>query len=130
MSMTSIIEVHGHAKQGAGFRLVTGGGLNTLLATVSTSSSSPVVVAQRLRKGSCGSPRGAARLVADGLKTATTLTGGGRQRPLLRAGPAFYGRATIGTAVRAGADNPRRDDASVLRDDVETEAHIHPELAH
>ena len=111
----TIIEVHGYAKQGAGFGYTRVRGLNALLATVSTSGSAPVVVAQRLRKGSCGSPRGAARLVADALKTVkaitgptgpTALTGGtGRAvRPLLRADSAFYGRPTIRAAVRAGAD--------------------------
>ena len=68
----TIIEVHGYAKQGAGFGYSGVRGLNALLATVSTTSSAPVVVAQRLRKGSCGSPRGAARLVADALKTVTS----------------------------------------------------------
>ena len=55
----TIIEVHGHAKQGAGFGYSGVRGLNALLATVTTTGSAPVVVAQRLRKGSCGSPRGA-----------------------------------------------------------------------
>ena len=60
-----------------------------------------MVVAQRLRKGACGSPRGAARLVADALKTVTRLAPG---RPVLvRADSAFYGRPTIGAALRAGA---------------------------
>ena len=63
-----------------------------------------MVVAQRLRKGSCGSPRGAARLVADALKTTDQLTGGSGQRPLVRADSAFYGHATVGAAIRAGAD--------------------------
>jgi hypothetical protein len=58
----TIIEVHGHAKQGAGFGYSRVRGLNALIATASTGSSAPVVVAQRLRKGACGSPRGAARL--------------------------------------------------------------------
>lgn len=97
----TIIEVHGHAKQGASFGYSRVRGLNALLATVCTTGSAPVVVAQRLRKGSTGSPRGAARLVADALKTVRALTSG---RPLLRADSAFYGRATIGAAVRAGAD--------------------------
>jgi hypothetical protein len=97
----TIIEVHGHDKQGASFGYTRVRGLNALLATVSTNSCAPVVVAQRLRKGSCGSPRGAARLVADALKTVRALTSG---RPLVRADSAFYGRATIGAAVRAGAD--------------------------
>ena len=100
----TIIEVHGHTKQGAGFGYTRVRGLNALLATVSTKSCAPVVVAQRLRKGSCGSPRGAARLVSDGLKTVTTMTGDRSRKPMLRADSAFYGRATIGAAVRAGAD--------------------------
>jgi hypothetical protein len=61
----TIIEVHGYAKQGAGFGYSGVRGLNALLATVTTTGSAPLVVAQRLRKGSCGSPRGAKRLVAD-----------------------------------------------------------------
>ena len=97
----TIIEVHGHAKQGAGFGYSRVRGLNALIATASTGSSAPVVVAQRLRKGACGSPRGAQRLVADALKTVTRLAPG---RPVLvRADSAFYGRPTIGAAVRAGA---------------------------
>ena len=103
----TVIEVHGYAKQGASFGYTRVRGLNALLATVSTSSCAPVIVAQRLRKGSCGSPRGAARLVADALKTVRAMTGGPggtASAPLLRADSAFYGRATIGAAIRAGAD--------------------------
>ncbi len=104
----SIIEVHGHAKQGASFGYTRVRGLNMLLATASTTGpsggSAPVVVAQRLRKGSCGSPRGAKRLVADALKTVGSLRPTGTKRPvLLRADSAFYGSPTIGAAVRAGA---------------------------
>jgi hypothetical protein len=100
----SIIEVHGHAKQGAGFGYSGIRGLNMLLATVSTASAAPMVVAQRLRKGSCASPRGARRLVADALATVRSLRppdGGGTV--LLRADSAFYGSPTVGAAVRAGA---------------------------
>ena len=50
----TIIEVHGYAKQGSGYGYSGVRGLNALLATVSTHESAPVVVAQRLRKGSCG----------------------------------------------------------------------------
>jgi hypothetical protein len=97
----TIIEVHGHAKQGAGFGYSRVRGLNALIATVATRRSAPVVVAQRLRKGACGSPRGAARLVADALKTVARLAPG---RPVLvRADSAFYGRPTIAAALRAGA---------------------------
>ncbi|MDQ3710579.1 MAG: IS1380 family transposase [Actinomycetota bacterium] len=97
----TIIEVHGHAKQGAGFGYTGVRGLNALLATVTTSQSAPVIVAQRLRKGACGSPRGASRLVADALQTVRGLSAA---KPLLRADSAFYGRPTVGAAIRAGAD--------------------------
>lgn len=108
----TIIEVHGYAKQGSGYGYSGVRGLNALLATVSTSGSAPVVVAQRLRKGSCGSPRGAKRLVADALKTTAQLTarstgertGKDSARPLVRADSAFYGRALAAAAARAGAD--------------------------
>ena len=100
----SIIEVHGHAKQGASFGYTRVRGLNMLLATASTAAAAPVVVAQRLRKGSCGSPRGAKRLVADALKTVRSLRPAGVTGPVLvRADSAFYGSPTIGAAVRAGA---------------------------
>ena len=47
------------------------------------------MVAQRLRKGSAGSARGAKRLVADALKTLTTMTGGDSSKLLLRADSAY-----------------------------------------
>lgn len=53
----TIVEVHGYAKQGAGFGYTKVRGLNALIATVSTEQSSPVIVAQRLRKGSAGRVR-------------------------------------------------------------------------
>ncbi len=99
----TIIEVHGHAKQGAGFGYSGVRGLNALLATVSAGSFAPVIIGQRLRKGSTGSPRGAKRLVADALATIsrTHLTG---RRVLVRADSAFYGYATVSAALKAGAD--------------------------
>lgn len=97
----TIIEVHGYAKQGSGYGYSGVRGLNALLATVCTPESAPVVVAQRLRKGSCGSPRGAKRLIADAVKTTTELTGG---RALVRADSAFYGAEVVNAALRAGAD--------------------------
>lgn len=97
----TILEVHGYAKQGAGFGYSGVRGLNALLATASTAGSAPVVVAQRLRRGSCGSPRGAKRLVADALATVSRLAPG--QPVLLRADSAFYGVDSVRAAVRAGA---------------------------
>lgn len=103
----TIVEVHGYAKQGAGFGYTKVRGLNALIATVSTESCAPVIVAQRLRKGSANSARGAQRLVRDALKTVRTLardedtTGG---RVLVRADSAYYGHPVIGAAVKAGAE--------------------------
>ena len=81
----TIIEVHGHKKQGVGFGYSKVRGLNALLATVTTPDSAPVVVAQRLRRGSCGSPRGAARLIADAITTTRRLPGMNDQKILVRA---------------------------------------------
>jgi hypothetical protein len=80
-------------------------GLNTLLATATTGQAAPVIVAQRLRKGSCGSPRGAKRLVADALKVLSHLrTEPAAVKPVVRMDSAFYGRGAVGAAIRAGAD--------------------------
>ena len=100
----TIVEVHGYAKQGAGFGYSGVRGLNALLATVTTAGSAPVIVAQRLRKGSTGSPRGAKRLVADALATVAKLRpADSTATVLLRADSAFYGSPTIGAAIKAGA---------------------------
>jgi len=98
----TIIEVHGHAKQGAGFGYSGVRGLNALLATLCTATSAPVIVAQRLRKGATGSQRGAKRLVGDAVKQVRRLLG--PDRPVLvRADAAFYGRGAIHAALAGGA---------------------------
>lgn len=98
----TIIEVHGHAKQGAGFGYSGVRGLNALLATLTTPTSAPVIVAQRLRKGACGSPRGAKRLVGDAVKTTRRLLGKTRL-VLVRMDSAFYGRGPVHAALAGGA---------------------------
>jgi len=98
----TIVEVHGYAKQGAGFGYSGVRGLNALLATLTTPTSAPVIVAQRLRKGSTGSPRGAKRLVGDAVRTARRLLG--KARPVLvRMDSAFYGRGPVHAARTGGA---------------------------
>ena len=100
----TIIEVHGYGKQGSGYGYSGVRGLNALIATFTSNQGAPVIVAQRLRKGSCGSPRGAKRLVTDALATLKKLrTHPTGTKVLLRADSAFYGRGTVGAAVRAGA---------------------------
>jgi hypothetical protein len=100
----TIIEVHGYKKQGASFGYSGVRGLNALLATASTSVSAPVILGQRLRQGKTGSPKGAARIVGDALATLRRTGVATGVRPLLRADSAFYGHATVGTAIKAGAD--------------------------
>src|SRR5450759_4692938 len=101
----TIIEVHGYGKQGSGYGYSGVRGLNAILATVTTKDTAPVIVAQRLRKGSCGSPRGAKRLVTDALATVKKLrTGPAGAKVLLRADSAFYGHGPVGAAVRAQQD--------------------------
>ena len=46
----TIIRVHGHQKQGAGFGYSGVCGLNALLATVTTTTAAPMIIGQRLRK--------------------------------------------------------------------------------
>ena len=100
----TIIEVHGHSKQGSGYGYSGVRGLNAMLATVTTAGAAPVIVAQRLRKGSAGSPRGAKRFVSDALAAVTRLAGpDATTTALLRMDSAFYGRPAVLAAVRAGA---------------------------
>lgn len=91
----TIIEVHGYQKQGAGFGYSGVRGLNALLATVTTPISAPVIVAQRLRKGACGSPRRPSRLVSDALATVRRIRASQTRPVLVRADSAFYGHATV-----------------------------------
>lgn len=98
----TIIEVHGHAKQGAGFGYTRVRGLNALIATLTTSGGAPLVLAQRLRKGNCGSPRGAKRLVGDAVKQARRLLGP-KAPVLVRMDSAYYGRDAVHAATAGGA---------------------------
>jgi DDE family transposase len=99
----TIVEVHGYQKQGAAFGYSGVRGLNALLATVSTAQIAPVIAAQRLRKGSVGSPRGAARLATDALALVRRSRLAGR-KVLLRADSAFYSHALVTAARKAGAE--------------------------
>jgi len=100
----TIVEVHGHAKQGSGYGYSGVRGLNALIATVTTADAAPVIAGQRLRKGACGSARGAARMIADTLATLARLRPpGSTTKPLLRADSAFYGYPSVGAAIRGGA---------------------------
>src|SRR3954454_24725852 len=112
----TIVEVHGYAKQGAAFGYSGVRGLSALLATVSTQTVAPVIAAQRLRKGSAGSARGAAKLASDALALIRRTQLAGRN-VLRRADSAFYSHALVTAARHAGAEMSItvRMDAAVKR---------------
>jgi hypothetical protein len=91
---------YGYAKQAAGYGYTGVKGLNALLATASIRgvSAAPVIVATRLRKGSVHSARGAARLVADAIKS--THRAGVTGMLVLRGDSAYYTREVIAAARR------------------------------
>ena len=97
----TIRETHGYAKQGVGYGYSKVKGLNALIATVSTPTAAPVIVATRLRKGSTNSARGAARLVTDALVTARAA--GATGLVIARFDSAFYGHDVLAAVSRAGA---------------------------
>jgi len=111
----TIRATYGYAKQGAGYGYSGVKGLNALLAALSTPGAAPVIVATRLRKGSANSARGAARLVADALKTSRACGASGLL--VVRADSAFYGRDVVAAIARAKArfSITARQDVAVRR---------------
>ena len=97
----TVKQTYGYAKHGAGYGYTGVKGLNALLATVSTPTNAPVIVASRLRTGSANSARGAARLVADAVRTARRAGAGGLL--IVRADSAYYSHAVVAAARRSGA---------------------------
>ncbi|MGH8893759.1 MAG: IS1380 family transposase [Actinomycetes bacterium] len=94
----TVRQTYGYAKQGAGRGYTGVKGLNALIAVISTPGSAPVIAAARLRKGSTNSVKGAHRLVADGLVTASRAGATGVR--VLRADSAFYSRDVIAACRR------------------------------
>src|SRR3954470_1632866 len=99
----TIVEVHGYQKQGAAFGYSGVRGLYALLAPVSTAQAARLIAAQRLRTGSVGSPRGAARLATDTLALIRRSRLAGRNM-LVRADAAFYSHALVTAVLKAGAE--------------------------
>ena len=66
----TIREVHGYAKQAAGFGYSGVRGLNVQLATISTPLVAPVIARARLRRGNVASHTGAGRMLAQAITTA------------------------------------------------------------
>jgi hypothetical protein len=90
-------EVHGYAKQGAGFGYTRRRGYHPLLATRADSGE---VLHVRLRKGSAASPRGALRFVEELI--ARVARAGATGVKLLRADSALWNKRLIARLQQAG----------------------------
>lgn len=97
----TVRQVHGYAKQGAGFGYSGVRGLNVQLAAASTALCAPLVVRARLRRGNVASHQGAPRLLAQAI--ATVRATGAAGQVLVRADSAYYTAAFLAAALRAGA---------------------------
>ena len=100
----TIIEVEGHLKQGASFGYSGVRGLNAVLAIASTTECAPVILTQRLRKGSTGSARGAKRVVGEALAQLARMGSPIQdRRVVVRADSAYYNQQVVRAACQAGA---------------------------
>ena len=109
----TIIEVHGHGKQGSGYGYSGVRGLN---ASSPPSPQRPLrgdphpTLREEPAAPRAGPPHGRRRLATvDRLRSGRGAhvgcsSGDGASKPLIRCDSAFYGHPTIGAAIRAGAD--------------------------
>ena len=97
----TVIQTYGYAKQAAARSYTGVKGLNALIATASTPQAAPVIAAARLRCGNARSSRGAAALIVEALRTVRGCGASGLV--ILRADAAFYTRAVVSAAQKAGA---------------------------
>lgn len=98
----TIREVHGYAKEGAGFGYTKVRGLNALIATISTPISAPVIAECSLRRGATGSGKGADWHLQRALTQAATLRAPGA-RVWVRGDSAFATRKNVHAAIKAQA---------------------------
>ena len=94
---STIVEVHGRAKQGAAFGYTKVRGYHPQLATCAQTGQ---VLMSRLRGGSAGAARGAASFLTE---TVSRTRGAGATGQLtVRADSAFYSKTVIATAAKFG----------------------------
>jgi len=97
----TIREVHGYAKQGAGYGYSGVKGVNAQIAALSSPTCAPVIAASELRKGNVVSGHGADRMVIDAIATARAA--GACGQVMVRADSGYYRRDLIAAAVTAKA---------------------------
>ncbi|WP_182358019.1 IS1380 family transposase [Tomitella gaofuii] len=96
----SVHQVHGYAKQAAGFGYTGVRGLNMQIAVTSTPVSAPVITGARLRKGNTASASGSAGMLADAISASRRAGAAGQI--LVRADSAYYRHDFTATAARRG----------------------------
>ncbi len=96
----TIGQVHGYAKQGAGFGYSGVRGLNALIATISTPTSAPVIAECSLRRGATRSGKGAAWHLRRALATCNSLHGA---QVWVRGDAAFATAKNVTAAIKGGA---------------------------
>lgn len=96
----TIGQVHGYAKQGAGFGYSGVRGLNALIATISTPTSAPVIAECSLRRGATRSGKGAAWHLRRALATCHDLHGA---QVWVRGDAAFATAKNVTAAIKGGA---------------------------
>ncbi len=92
---STIVEVHGRAKQGAAFGYTKVRGYHPQLATCAQTGQ---VLMSRLRGGSAGAARGAASLLTETISRVRNA--GATGQLTVRADSAFYSKAVLATAVK------------------------------
>lgn len=98
---SKVKQVYGATKQGAEHGYTKVRGLHFQIVTASTPLAAPVIVATRLRKGSAGSAKGAAWLIAEAIRTVRAM--GARGMIVVRADSAFFSHKVVAACRRAGA---------------------------
>jgi len=97
----TVREVHGHQKEGVGYGYTKVRGLNALFATISTTSSAPVIAEFSLRRGSTRSGKSADWFTARALTTIGAISPG--QKVLVRGDSAFCTSKHVHAVLRGGA---------------------------
>ncbi len=92
---STIVEVHGRAKQGAAFGYTKVRGYHPQLATCAQTGQ---VLMSRLRGGSAGAARGASSFLTETISR--TRNAGAAGQPTVRADSAFYSKKVIATAAK------------------------------
>ncbi|WP_338673281.1 IS1380 family transposase [Streptomyces sp. SCSIO 30461] len=98
---SKVKQVYGAAKQGAEHGYTKVRGLHFQIVTASTPLAAPVIVATRLRKGSAGSAKGAASLIAEAIKAVRAM--GATGTIVVRGDSAFFSHKVVAACRRAGA---------------------------